>query len=146
MSIVDRIAQEEGFSAKPYKCPAGKQTIGFGHNLDAAPLIPDVAANLRVNGYVTPAGARRQLEHDIKGAVKVAQRLFVGFDDLPMEKQEALIDMAFNLGEGTLSRFARLRNAIAIKDFEEAAREIKNSKYFEQVPNRAQRNIDLILT
>ncbi len=32
---IDLIKQFEGFSAKPYLCPAGKLTIGYGHVITA---------------------------------------------------------------------------------------------------------------
>jgi len=38
---IDLIKQFEGFSAKPYKCPAGKATIGYGSTtyLDGEPVL-----------------------------------------------------------------------------------------------------------
>ena len=32
--VMEELKKEEGFRAKVYKCTAGKNTIGFGRNLD----------------------------------------------------------------------------------------------------------------
>ena len=42
-------------------------------------------------------------------------------------------------------KFKLFLRAIDESDYELAAEELKDSKYFEQVPNRAKRNINLIL-
>ncbi|MCK9341129.1 MAG: hypothetical protein M0P37_05205 [Synergistaceae bacterium] len=142
MNLKERIKQEEGLRTKPYLCPAGKRTIGYGHNLEAAPLLPEIATFFENNGCIMPYMAEDQLDHDISVAEGVARRLFVGFDELSEARRDVLTDMAFNLGEESLSRFAKLRHNVAIKHYENAAKEMENSRWFTQVTNRAQRLID----
>ena len=36
----------EGLSLKPYRCPAGKLTIGYGHNLEANGISEEIANQL----------------------------------------------------------------------------------------------------
>ena len=141
MILKERIKQEEGLRTKPYLCPAGKRTIGYGHNLEAAPLLPGIAEFLENNSCIMPHMAEEQLDHDIEVAEGVARRLFVGFDELSEARQDVLTDMAFNLGEGSLSRFAKLRHNVAINNYEKAAGEMKDSRWFTQVTNRAKQLI-----
>ena len=37
----------EGLSLKPYRCPAGKLTIGYGHNLEANGISEEIANQQR---------------------------------------------------------------------------------------------------
>jgi lysozyme len=141
MTLKERIKQEEGLRMKPYLCPAGKRTIGYGHNLEASPLLPYIAEFLKNNGCILQHMAEDQLDHDIDVAEAVARRLFVGFDELSEARRDVLTDMAFNLGEGSLSRFAKLRHNVAIKHYENAAKEMKDSRWFTQVTNRAKQLI-----
>lgn len=60
-------------------------------------------------------------------------RDFVGpevFDQLPLAKQTALTDMAFNMGGNRLDRFVNLRDAIQQGDWDQAAAEVRDSDYF----------------
>jgi lysozyme len=36
--LISRLILNEGMKSQPYRCPAGKLTIGVGHNLDAKPI------------------------------------------------------------------------------------------------------------
>jgi lysozyme len=141
MTLKERIKQEEGLRMKPYLCPAGKLTVGYGHNLNASPMLPYAAEYLKAHGFIMHHMAEDQLDHDIDVAEAVARRLFVGFDELSENRRDVLIDMAFNLGEGSLSRFAKLRHNVAIKQYEKAADEMKDSRWFTQVTNRAKQLI-----
>ena len=44
---------DEGTRLRRYRCPAGHWTIGYGWNIDANPLPPEIAAYERVNGQIT---------------------------------------------------------------------------------------------
>jgi GH24 family phage-related lysozyme (muramidase) len=129
---------EEGVRLYPYddatgkrvRAPSGKITIGVGHNLDARPLSTDVLELI--------------LEEDIEAALCGCERLFSAFHALSENRKLALLDMCFNMGEGALAEFARLRDAIEKADFERAAEEVRRSAYFKQVPARATRKEAMI--
>lgn len=79
-----------------------------------------------------------QLEHDIaeakRGAAKVLDRLWAGLDEV---RQEVLIMMVFQLGEKGVGRFRKMIEAIEKKDYELAAKEMLDSRWAQQTPNRA---------
>lgn len=96
------IKQHEGYRERPYKCTAGKHTIGWGHNMDDSSL-PVVL----VHGKISPNAAEVLLEQGISKAWEDARHLFPTFNILSPSHQAVLIDMAFNLGYPRLKRNAR---------------------------------------
>lgn len=119
-----QLIDHEGLRLKPYRCPAGKLTIGVGRNLDG--------------GGISKEEALMLLRNDIGEAIAVCSQLFPLFQDLSDRRQRALIDMAFNLGETRFRKFVRLRAAVVRGDFAGAADEMLKSKWAAQVGKRAQ--------
>jgi len=113
----------EGRSAKPYKDTQGKITIGIGRNLDDVGLSSEEIEFL--------------FENDLVRAIGAAKILIPNFDELDSVRQEILINMAFNLGQGGLAKFRRMIEAIKKKDFENAANEMLDSQWSKQVGIRA---------
>lgn len=66
-----------------------------------------------------------------------ASTLPVGFDGLNYVRQAVLINMAFNLGKAKLLGFKRTLEAIALRDFDNAALYMLQSKWAAQVGQRA---------
>jgi len=107
---VELVKRFEGFRAKPYLCPAGVATIGYGHTegvmLSDPPITREAAAALLEKDLaVFAAGVARML------ALPVAQNQF-----------DALVSFAYNVGLGNLQRSTLLRRVNA-GDLAGAARE-----------------------
>lgn len=117
----------EGLRLKPYKCTAGKLTIGYGRNLD------DVG--------ISQAEADMLFERDFAKAEADARRLCKEFDidvdSLIEQRFYVLTDMMFNLGYSRLSKFKKLLYALKTGSYETAAREMLDSNWAKQVGNRA---------
>lgn len=82
----------------------------------------ELAAKLRLEDY----DIDRMLNNDIERTLQELKRWETGrdFDALPEEAQQALLDMAFNLGTGKLkAQYKKLREAIAADDWQRAAEE-----------------------
>jgi lysozyme len=60
------------------------------------------------------------------------------WDSLNIARKCVLIDMNFNMGYGTLSKFKRFFSALAAGDYDEAALEMEDSAWFSQVGPRAE--------
>jgi lysozyme len=116
------LMKHEGLKLKPYKCTAGKATIGVGRNLDDVGISQEEAMHL--------------LENDIKRCVLEANKFswFKGLDDV---RQEVVISMIFNLGIYRFKGFKKLIGALMIKDYKEAALEMLDSQWSEQVGKRS---------
>jgi GH24 family phage-related lysozyme (muramidase) len=61
------------------------------------------------------------------------------FEDFPREVQEILVNMMFNMGRPRLSKFKRMNAALKVEDWKEAAKEGRDSRWYRQVTNRAER-------
>jgi lysozyme len=129
--LEDILIRHEGLKLKPYRCTAGKLTIGVGRNLDD-------------NG-ITEAEARMMLRYDIE-ASRLSLLKYKWFNSLDPVRQDVIINMVFNLG---LPRFLQFKKTIAFlqaKDWEGAATEMVNSKWAKQVGNRALELAAMIVT
>ena len=117
----------EGLRLKPYKCTAGKLTIGYGRNLE------DVG--------ISQAEADMLFERDFAKAEADARKICKDFnidvDNLIEQRFYVLVDMSFNLGYAGLSKFKNMLTAVSKGDYQTAAREMLESLWAIQVGNRA---------
>ena len=132
---------EGGFRKYPYVDTKGYHTIGVGHKLPGPP-----SEDLKRFGISRIKGLL-QFKEDYGIAIEDARAGFPNFDTLPAEAQMVLVDMAFNMGEGSdrrktgLEGFDNMQAAISRRDFNEAAWQILDSGYAkEDVPRRAIKN------
>lgn len=55
-----------------------------------------------------------------------------------------MLDMTYNLGINGLMRFKKMMAAISCRDYELAALEMKNSKWYKQVGDRSKRLCEMM--
>ena len=122
----------EGLRLKPYKCPQGKLTLGVGRNIED-------------NG-ITTEEAMYLLTNDIHNTIEELENVFEDFPDLPVNAQLVLADMCFNLGLPTLLEFKKMLKAIEEEKWEEAGKQVLDSRYAKQVGERAIYNSHLLET
>lgn len=122
------LIRHEGLRLKPYRCTAGKLTIGVGRNLDDNGINYDEAIHLLGNDIRRVSNELRRRYKELTG------RTFETLDDV---RQEALINMAFNLGMPRLLQFKNMWGALIAGDYSRAADEMLNSHWAEQVGQRA---------
>ena len=122
--LIKQIKEHEGLRLKPYKCPAGKLTIGYGHNLE------DNGLSQSVCEYI--------LIEDIEEAKRNLYAIFTRdfFDSLSNNQKIALVDMMFNLGMSRFLTFKKFILAVKNKDFIKASAEIINSRAYQQNKSR----------
>lgn len=91
MITVDFIKQWEGFKSRPYNCPAGVPTIGYGttHYIDGSSVKLS-------DSTITEYDATILMEHDIS-AIKVAIDCILD-TELNENQESAIIDFVYNLG------------------------------------------------
>lgn len=94
------VTLHEGLRLEAYLCPAGKLTIGVGHNLEANPL-----PGLGVGAVITEARAAEILADDLRDVIEELRRRIPWVEKLDEVRQAALVDMAFNLGAAGLMKF-----------------------------------------
>ncbi len=125
------IKGNEGMRLKPYRCSAGKLTIGYGRNLDDRGISAHEANDL--------------FENDLIDAEIALGNIF-GLEIFKESENRiaALLDMVFNLGEGGLRKFKLMIEAIKRRDWIAAAEGAKQSLWFQQVGSRAEKIINLL--
>lgn len=129
--LENMLIRHEGLRLKPYRCTAGKLTIGIGRNLDD-------------NG-ITEAEARMMLNYDIEVSRSKLLR-YKWFNKLNNPRQDAIINMVFNLGMPRFLGFKRTIGYLKLEDYENAAIEMMDSKWANQVGDRATELAAIILT
>ena len=144
MTTRQYITIHEGREYMPYKCPAGRWTIGVGHNYQDNPLPHDIDLYLRQNGKILDEHIDRLLAIDIIRAVSDCKKIFSNWDALSPDRKMALTDMCFQLGGAGLRKFKKMILCIEHEAWDDAARQILNSLYATQTPQRARENAELI--
>ena len=117
------LVRHEALKLKPYICPAGKLTIGIGRNLE------DKGISFEEADFM--------LDNDIHDALRYLRDIFPGFDAFAEGRQDALIDMAFNLGRQGFEGFKKTIAFIKAGEWEAASMEMLDSKWAAQVGDRA---------
>lgn len=92
---IELIKRFESLRLEPYRCPAGKWTVGWGHVLSAP------------GGGITEAQAERLLEHDVERAEEAISDLVEV--DLDENAFAALASFVFNVGRGAFLESTLLR-------------------------------------
>jgi lysozyme len=114
----------EGLRLKPYADTVGKITIGYGRNLDAR--------------GITRETAEAMLAEDIAHATNGARK-YTWFEGLSDVRQAVVVDMIVNLGRGGFRRFIKMKRALLIKNYDRAAHQMADSKWYRQVGRRGVR-------
>lgn len=140
---LELIKEAEGFVAKPYYCPAGKLTQGYGRNLEVHPLSEEEKAELNEDGSVSEEVAEKWAIKELKECeAKLCQNIIYN-NQSPIRKA-VLLDMCFNIGYAGLMKFKKMWFAFGNKDYPEASRQAKDSAWYVQVGNRGKRNVEII--
>ena len=134
------VKEAEGFEPLPYRCTAKKLTQGYGRNLEVHPLSDQEKAELASDGSVSEPIAEKwaikelyECEEKLKSNIIYQKQSDV--------RKAVLLDMCFNLGYSGLMKFKKMWFALGNKDYAEASRQMKDSKYYTDVGTRAKRNV-----
>ena len=116
--LLEAMIEEEGARRTVYRDVAGYLTVGVGHLVTSAD-------GLGLGERVSRDQVLDFLERDIAQAQQAVRRL-VGDLALSQNEFDALVDLAFNVGEGNLSaeRSPGLNAAIAAADYDGIAAEL----------------------
>ena len=131
-ALVRQIELHEGLRLKPYRCTAGKLTIGVGRNLEDRGITLSEARMLLANDLA-----------DVRNGLLNALPWVAKLDDV---RQRVLIDMAFNLGLQGLLEFKRTLAAVQAGQYQQAATMMLQSRWAKQVGQRAERLSRMMVT
>lgn len=123
--LAKQLLEDEGLRLKPYRCTAGKLSIGVGRNLD--------------DSGITEAEAMGLLDNDIERCWGQVVGALPWAIMAPEPIQEVLVNMCFNLGLGGLLQFKKTLALLEAGEYELAEMEMLNSNWARQVGARANR-------
>lgn len=115
-----QLKRHEGLRLGPYLDTQGVWTIGYGHT-----------------GPISLHLAEELLREDIASAVSDFYRLPAVFQKLSANRKRVIVNMIFNMGLPRLRTFKRFFAAIERGDHKDASNEMLDSRWAEQVGNRA---------
>ena len=137
---VDRVRKQleidEGVVYEIYNDHLGYPTFGIGHLIKDTDLEYDWV----VGSFVSEKRVQEAFEADLTVACSECSILYASdWDQFPDEVQEILVNMLFNLGRTRLNKFKKMNAALRNRDWNTAAIEGRDSLWYRQVSNRAER-------
>lgn len=129
------LIQDEGVKYEVYLDHLGYKTFGIGHLCKAT----DPENDFEVGQEVSKERVDECFLADIEQVIEDCTILYDEFFTLPEEAQLIIANMMFNLGRPRLSKFIRMRENVIKGNWKSAEEEMRNSRWFDQVPNRAER-------
>jgi len=129
------IEADEGCVLEVYLDHLGYPTVGVGHLV----LESDEEWNKPVGTKVSLERVRVLLRDDLVRTASDCGKLYNDFSKLPEEAQLIIANMMFNMGLPRLSKFKKMKEAVDERRWNEAAAQMKDSKWYRQVTNRAER-------
>ena len=118
--LIDDIKKNEGFVGTVYKDSLGFNTIGYGSLLPISETEATLILVSRLNEKVSEIEKK---EPFIKS--------------LPIEKQEIIYEMCYQMGVSGVLKFIKMWDALKIFDYNEASRQMLDSRWAQQTSNRA---------
>ena len=126
---------DEGVKYEVYLDHLGLPTCGIGHLIKDT----DPEHGLPVGAEIPEERVNDLFEEDLQITVDECKLIYNDFDDLPEEVQHIIANMMFNMGRPRLSRFHKMKQAVDNRDWQEASVQMKDSRWYKQVTNRAER-------
>ena len=134
----EELKVDEGVKYEIYLDHLGLPTCAIGHLIQST----DPEHGLEVGTKVDEERVNELFDQDVEVTTNECRLLYNNFDDLPEEVQRIIANMMFNMGRPRLSRFHKMKQAVASGDWSAAAAQMKDSRWYNQVTNRAQRLVD----
>jgi lysozyme len=121
--LIEQLKIHEGMKLKPYLCTSKKLTIGIGRNLDDVGISEEEAEML--------------LKNDIYEATNQLLNAFPWMATFSDVRISAMINFTFNVGIGTVKTFTKSIDALKKEDYNLAADMMLDSRWANQVGDRA---------
>lgn len=143
MNLKESIKIHEGFRSSVYLCPTGHPTVGYGFRV----------ADLSADELALNAGEVEPMSKEVADAIldikitKFKKQVYNALPWLtyaPMDIQDALCEMAYQMGVAGLLGFKNTLAMIKERKYSEAAENMLKSKWATQTPKRAKQIANLV--
>ena len=133
--VQKQLAVDEGIVHEVYLDHLGYATFGIGHLITDK----DPEQEYTVGTPISEERVTEAFQSDLDISIGECKVLFDLWDTYPGEVQEILVNMMFNLGRPRLSKFKNFKKAVDSGDWAKAGIEGRDSLWWKQVGNRAER-------
>ena len=120
--LIKQLKKHEGLELTPYKCTSNKLTIGIGRNLEDVGISEIEAEYLLMNDLDT---------------YMTAAKTYDWYNGLNDARKAVIVSMLFNMGQTNFNKFLKMKQALSVGDYPEAAKQMLSSKWAKQVKGRA---------
>ena len=136
--LMDQLKIDEGCVYKLYNDHLGFATFGIGHLVTES----DPENGQEIGTPVSESRVIEAFEQDVQTVLSDCAILYPDFDELPEEVQQIIANMMFNLGRPRLSAFKGMKAGVDARDWNEAADQMVDSRWYRQVGARAERLVE----
>jgi len=133
--LKETLKVDEGVVYEIYNDHLGYATFGIGHLV----LDSDPEHGQEVGTPVSEERVDECFEKDVQTVIEDCKKLHDAWDGYPEEVKQIVANMMFNMGLTRLSKFKKHNAALQSGDWKEAAVEGRDSRWYKQVTNRAER-------
>ncbi|MDP7367960.1 MAG: glycoside hydrolase family protein [Candidatus Pacebacteria bacterium] len=128
------LIDDEGIRLDVYLDSEGYPTVGIGHLIE-----PKDNFLYHVGETISEELCDVLFLKDLDEATVTCHKTFSDFYTYPEDVQHVLLNMAFNLGQTRFGKFKNMIAAVKSRDWETAADEMKDSRWYHQVGGRSVR-------
>ena len=131
----EEIKYDEGSVNEIYLDHLGLATFCIGHLVTEW----DEEYGWEIGTPVSEDRCNEVFDSDIQIVLADCKQLYPDFNELPEEVQRIIANMMFNMGRPRLSKFKGMKAGVDARDWNKAADEMVDSRWYRQVTNRAER-------
>ena len=133
--LKETLKVDEGVVYEIYNDHLGYPTFGIGHLI----LEGEAEHGQPVGTPVSEERVDECFEKDVEYVLNDCKILHEDFDNYPEEVKQIIANMMFNMGRTRLTKFRKHNAALQEGDWKTAAIEGRDSRWYKQVTNRAER-------
>ena len=131
----EQLKIDEGCVYEIYLDHLGYPTFGIGHLV----IESDPENGQALGTPVSEDRVASAFNSDVEIVLSDCNKLYPDFESLPEEVQQIIANMMFNLGYPRMSKFRGMKAGVDAKDWNLAAEEMVDSRWYAQVGRRAER-------
>lgn len=136
----EQLKIDEGVKYEVYDDHLGYKTFGIGHLVKST----DEEYGFPVGTPVSEERVNSVFDKDVITYIDESKKVFGNLEEMPGEVQQVIVNMCFNMGAPRLSQFKKFIRAIHDEEWATASLEMLDSKWANQVGERANRLSDRI--
>tara|TARA_R100000353_G_scaffold84859_1_gene63313 strand:+ start:4387 stop:4914 length:528 start_codon:yes stop_codon:yes gene_type:complete len=149
-SYFNMLSLNEGNKPRVYEDSEGNRTIGIGFNLEDEGnrrFLEEEGIDIDElfdGRELSDRETKILYNHSLRQAFEDAQKFDPNLAQRPEAARMAIVDMAFNLGLTRLNKFKKMKAGLMNNDYQTAADEMVDSKWYKQVKSRGPRMVNVM--